>query len=386
MDDFRSAFDLPREVCYLNAAYMTPQPKSVLEAAIRGAKLRASGWRVTPADFFDEVENLRHSFATIVNCSSENIALVPSVSYGVSTAANNLDLARGETILLLADQFPSNYYPWQRKVDDAQGSLRIVSKSDADDWTTAILNSIEEATTPIRIAALPWHHWSSGEGLDLPVITDQLRGMGTSIVLDLTQTVGAFPVDLSELQADFVAIAGYKWLFCPYGVSFLYVADEFLGGTPLEEGWINREGSNDFSKLADYTARYQPGARRFDVGERASFSNIAAANDALRLLRSWGIECISNELELRNEEIAKVLLDNAFEISGGPTHAPHIQSARLPNANADVGEIARSLTREKVFVSQRVDRLRISPHLYTDRSDLDRFADALHNSIKSLGN
>ena len=92
---------------------MSLQPKRVLQAAIRGAEKRARAWQISTADFFNEVEALRSSFATLLGCPPENIAVVPSASYGVATAANNITLAAGESVMVLADQFPSNYYSWQ---------------------------------------------------------------------------------------------------------------------------------------------------------------------------------------------------------------------------------------------------------------------------------
>ena len=108
--DYRAEFDIPRDMCYLNAAYMTPQPRRVLEATIDGARYRAQPWGITPPDFFAEVEALRTAFAGLVGCEPGNIAIVPSAGYGVSCAARNLPLQRRDIILGLHDQFPSNYY------------------------------------------------------------------------------------------------------------------------------------------------------------------------------------------------------------------------------------------------------------------------------------
>ncbi|MDJ0938862.1 MAG: hypothetical protein QNJ00_03785, partial [Woeseiaceae bacterium] len=92
---YRDEFEIPRDICYLNNAYMGPQPRRVLEATQQGAIRRSRPWTITPADFFDGVETLRASFARIVGCSAENIAIVPSCGYGISTAANNLSTSQG---------------------------------------------------------------------------------------------------------------------------------------------------------------------------------------------------------------------------------------------------------------------------------------------------
>jgi len=135
--DYRAEFDIPRDICYLNAAYMTPQPRRVVEAAIRGATRRSQPWRITPADFFNEVEKLRAAFARQVGCSPDNIAIVPSASYGVSCAAANLPITRGDVILALNDQFPSNYYAWRRQALAAEAEFHIVSKEGSQSWADA---------------------------------------------------------------------------------------------------------------------------------------------------------------------------------------------------------------------------------------------------------
>ena len=98
--NYRAEFDIPRDICYLNAAYMTPQPRRVLEATLDGARYRAQPWRITPPDFFAEVETLRAAFAGLIACAPDNVAIVPSAGYGVSCAARNLPLRRGDIILV----------------------------------------------------------------------------------------------------------------------------------------------------------------------------------------------------------------------------------------------------------------------------------------------
>ena len=224
----------------------------------------------------------------------------------------------------------------------------------------------------------PSAHYN-GASIDLDAVVGALRQQGTRIVLDLTQTIGAFPIDISELAPDFMVAAGYKWLFCPYGVSFLYVADHHFDGLPIEEAWMSRDGAEDFSQLASYNENYQPGARRYDAGERSSFSNVSAAIAALELVNEWGIDNISIELGKTNKRIAGILDEHGFETMHTFSRAPHFQSARLPDV--DTRELASRLVADGVYVSQRGDSLRLSPHLYTDDRDLARFEDSLRKAM-----
>jgi len=377
--DHRAEFDIPRDICYLNAAYMTPQPRGVVEAAIRGATRRSEPWQITPPDFFREVEALRAVFARQVGCSSDNIAIVPSAGYGVSCAAANLSTRRGDLILALNDQFPSNYYAWRRQAMVSDAEFHIVSKEAGQSWTDAMLEAIEICGDGIEIATLEGHHWASAEFIDLETVIPALRDIGARVVLDLTQSIGAYPIDISRLAPDFMVAAGYKWQFCPYGVAFLYVDERYFDGVPIEEAWMDRDGAEDFSRLAEFTDLYQPGARRFDMSAKSSFSNIAGALAALRMLEEWGIGTISETLAVTNDRIAGILTRHGFETTAADSRAPHFQGARLPAT--DPRTLAARLVDKGVYASVRGDHLRVAPHLYTDDEDLARFDDALRAAV-----
>lgn len=378
--DYRAEFDIPRDICYLNAAYIGPQPRRVVEAAIRGATRRSQPWQITPADFFNEVDTLRAAFAQQVGCSAENIAIVPSASYGVACAAANLPINPGDVILALHDQFPSNYYSWRRQALASQAEIHAVGKKGSQSWADALLEAIELRGDDIAVATLEGHHWTSGDIVDLEVVLPALRDVGARVVLDLTQTIGASPVDISALAPDFMVAAGYKWQFCPYGVAFLYVDAKYFDGVPIEEAWMGRDGAEDFSRLVDFTDKYQPGARRFDAGEKSSFSNIAGALAALQLLDEWGVGSIAATLAATNTRIAEILAGHGFEITAADARAPHFQGAHIPAT--DPRKLAAHLIDNGVYASVRGDNLRVAPHLYTDDKDLARFERVLDAGLR----
>ena len=206
-----------------------------------------------------------------------------------------------------------------------------------------------------------------------------LRAVGARVVLDLTQTVGGCPTDIGKLAPDFMVAAGYKWQFCPYGVAFLYVGEEFFDGVPIEEPWMCREGAEDFSRLNEFTDRYQAGARRFDMSAKSSFSNIAGALAALELLEEWGVPTVAAQLAATNTRIADILERYGFQATPAALRGPHFQGARLPAT--DPRKLAAQLVAKKVYASVRGDYLRVAPHVYTDDEDLARLEDALASAL-----
>jgi selenocysteine lyase/cysteine desulfurase len=379
--DYRAEFDIPRDICYLNAAYMTPQPQRVVEAAFAGATQRSRPWQIAPSNFFDEVEVLRSTYAHQVGCSSENIAIVPSAGYGVSCAAANLPIQKGDVILAMRDQFPSNYYAWRRKALAADAEFHVVTPEVGQSWAEALLVAIEQRGNEIKIATLEAHHWADASIVDFETVIPALRDVGAKVVLDLTQSVGAIPIDISSIAPDFMVASGYKWQMCPYGVAFLYVDDQYFDGIPIEEAWMARAGAEDFSRLAEFTDDYQPGARRFDMGGKSSFSNIAGALVALQMLDEWGIETISETLAATNRRIAEILVSHGFEVTPTDDRAPHFQGARI--ASTDPGTLAARLVENGVYASVRGEYLRVAPHVYSDDEDLARFDEVLGVASKT---
>lgn len=373
--NYRAEFEIPRDICYLNAAYMTPQPRRVLEATVRGATQRSQPWQITPADFFAETETVRAAFARQVGCSPDHIAIVPSAGYGVACAANNISTQAGDVILAMQEQFPANYYSWRRQALASGAEFHVVSKEPGQSWADALLKAIEHLGDSIAIATLEGHHWATAEYVDLDSVIPALRAVGARVVLDLTQTIGAYPIDITRLAPDFMATAAYKWQFCPYGIAFLYVDEQYFDGVPIEEAWMSRDGAEDFSRLARFTDLCQPGARRFDMGEKSSFSNVAGASAALQMLEEWHIDTISKTLADTNARIAGILTKHGFETLPPEARAPHFQGARLPAA--DPRKLAAGLIDNGVYASVRGEYLRVAPHLYTDDEDLARFDKAL---------
>src|ERR1019366_9283712 len=253
----RHLFDIPDGVAYLNCADMSPLLKSALEAGTSGLARKAHPWELTADQFFTGSEEFRATAAQILNCSADCIAIVSSAGYGIQTAAHNLPVKKGQRIMVLAEQFPSNYYPWQRVAEENGTSLKIVPWPDDHDWTAAALDAL---TPDVAIAALPHVHWTSGGGLDLVRIGQACRDLGIALALDLTQSLGVLPFNVNDVQPDFAVAASYKWLLGPYSVGPLYVAPKWHNGSPLEEGWIQRANSRDFSSLILYSDDYDTGA------------------------------------------------------------------------------------------------------------------------------
>jgi len=368
----RHLFDIPDDIAYLNCAYMSPLMKSVIEAGTSGLVRKTHPWELTPGEFFSGAELFRKTAARFLDCPSDYVAIISSASYGIQTAANNVRARKGQRILMLAEQFPSNYYPWQELAQKTGATLKIVPWPEDQDWTAAVL----EALTPdVAVAALPNVQWTSGGRLDLVRIGQACREIGAALVLDLTQSLGALPFSVRDVQPDFAVAASYKWLMGPYSVGLLYVDPKWHAAAPLEQGWIQRANSRDFSSLILYSEEYDGGARRFDMGERSNFALVPAAIRGMEQLLDWGVAEISETSGAMNQRLASAAAEFGFSAPDERLRAPHYLCLRHKDGISR--EMAETLAREKIFVSVRGSSMRVTPHVYNTLEDCDRLVGCL---------
>jgi selenocysteine lyase/cysteine desulfurase len=363
----RDLFDLPDDITYLNCAYTSPLLKAAQQAGRTAIQAKANPWTITPDDFFSNAETARELFARLIECKADDVGLVPAVSYGIALAARNLPVSRGQSIVILQDQFPSNVYPWMRLAQEHGAVIKTVQRPSDSDWTSAVLEAIDSDTA---IAALQHCHWTDGTLVNLVKIGEKCRSVQAALVIDGIQSIGAMPFPIDQIQPDFLVAASHKWLLGAYSFGFCYVAPEWQEGTPLEENWFNRAGSEDFSRLVDYRESYQSGARRYDQGEASSFILAPIASAGIRQILEWGVDNIAETLQQKTGEIADRAQQLGLQVAPPGSRAPHLIGVTKPGGFAK--ELPELLAREGVFVSVRGESVRISPHLYTTDQDIDR--------------
>jgi selenocysteine lyase/cysteine desulfurase len=373
----RDLFDVPGDVAYFNTSNLSPLLHSVREAGERALTTRSRPWDITADDWFSDVEQLRERASRLMGADADGIALIPATSYGLASAAQNLPIASGQRILVLDEEYPSNYYTWKRHALRNDAELAVVRREPGQTWTDAVLDALDER---VAIVSIPNVHWTDGAVVDLNELAPVIHSAGAAFVVDASQSLGAIPLEVDVLRPDAVVAVGYKWLLGPFSLGYLYLAEKHRDGVPLEENWINRDGSEDFARLVDYTDRYLPGARRFDVGQRTNFGLVPMAIAALDQLLAWGISAIADSLRVLTGGIAdRVSALPAIEPPAADQRAPHILGLRIArNAGSS---ILRVLHDERVWASVRGSALRISPHLHTTPEDCDRLVEALGKAL-----
>lgn len=367
---WRSSFDLPPDALYLDTAAHAPLLHGVREAGA-GALARSNApWLPETATWDASVERVRALAAGWFDGSAHGVAFIPSVAYGIATAANNLPLQRGESVLVLDGQFPSNLLAWQQRCVQTDATIVVARREPAQDWTDAVRVALERHPG-IRIAALPQVHWHDGALLDLDTLAPRIRANGAALVLDLSQSLGALPTDFARWQPDFVASVGYKWLLGCAGLGVLWVAPHWRKhGRPIEQHWSAREEDEVWRFDAATPPAYRRGARRFDAGGILEPQRVAMFEAALMQLKAWGTDTLLAHLRAMT-----TALDAALDAAGladwnTPGHAAHFTGLRPPPAQFDA--VVAALRAANVICTARYGVLRVAPHLHVDEDDMRR--------------
>ena len=373
----RQLFDIPEGVAYFNCAYMSPLLRTAAAAGQQGIAGKSQPWQVRPADFFSLPDQARGLFANLIKAQADDIAIVGSASYGIETALKNIRLRPADKVLICADEFPSNLYPLRRAAQEAGADIVTVARPQDGDWTRALLHAIDANT---RLALLSHCHWTDGGLIDLAAIRLALDAHDGLLVVDATQSLGALPLDVAQVRPDFLVAATYKWLLGPYSLGFLYVAPRWQSGQPLEENWVNREAAHDFARLVDYREGYAPGARRYDMGERANFVALPMAMAALEQIAAWQVARIAQTLSGLTGSIAAKVAPWGLEAAPAHLRAGHFLGLRWPGAMPP--SLLAQLAAAQVHVSIRGSAIRITPHLYNHEGDVARLLEVLEAALK----
>ena len=378
----RQLFSIPKQITYLNIASQSPAFKAVEQAGIDGVLEKSHPYKIVGRSYFEPVKELKKLFAQLIEVDNYNrIANLPSVSYGMATIANNITLKKDDEILIIKEQFPSNYYIWEKLASKYKAKLKIISmpkssKNRGKKWNDRILDAISDKTAVITLGNI---HWANGTLFNLKSIRKKATANNSLLIIDGSQSIGALPFSVTEIKPDALICAGYKWLFGPYGCAFGYFGEYFDNGNPIEENWANRLESENMSGLTSYQPKYKPLANRYSVGEHASFIHVKMQIAALKQVLEWTPKEIQKYCKETTAEMVQILRHHSCYIMEDNERAHHLFGVKLPK-KIDIEALKNKLKEENIFISFRGEYIRISCHLYNTKEDFKK----LTNCVLSL--
>jgi len=377
----KELFRLPEKVTYLNGAYMSPLLKSVEKIGHEAVSKKCFPYEITAEDFFKGAKKLRKTFAELIDVSDyQNIAIIPSVSYGIATVANNVKLNPGDEIIIADAQFPSNVYAWQKIAEKNNAKIKVIGPPDTFQnrgkvWNQSILDAI---TTKTALVAISPAHWADGTIFDLKEIRAKTKIYKALLIIDAAQSLGAFPFSVKDIAPDAVITVGYKWLLGPYGLGIAYYADMFNDGEPIENNWINRHNSEDFTQLVNYNPDYQPKAGRYNMGEYSNFNLVPMLTKSIEQLAEWQPKNIQTYCDSITKNAIDELRNLGCFIEDDSYRARHLFGVYLPK-NIDLEKLKTEFNKNNIYVSFRGNAIRVSPNVYNSESDFEKLVACFRN-------
>lgn len=374
-------FELPQGQSFLNSAAWSLQPKRVSEIGLTSVTKKQQAWALDPLEFYTSATLVRNQVAGLMSVSANNMALIPSVSYGMQVAIQNISKKwnKSKPIVLIPDQdFPSTVLSLFKLQESLGAQVKLVNRTPGQNWKNAFEAQI---SNQVGLVVVPACDWSTGDKTDIFQIRAMADACRAFFVTDLSQSFGACPINVQKLDPDFAFSVGYKWQLGPYGISYMYVSDRFLDGEPLEYNWLNRQMNNGFSSLTQYDSPYLDGARRFDSGELSHFVLAPMAAEALALLSAISVESIYEHVRgliglIQNQQ--NLLRESGYELTQDSLgHMIGIRHSALSSE-----ELTLALKSRGVYVSTRGPYVRVSPHLYNSQWDIENLILALISESK----
>ena len=231
----------------------------------------------------------------------------------------------------------------------------------------------------MALASISSVHWSDGGLIDIEKVGAALKKHGAMFLIDATHQVGVLALDVKRLDPDFVIFPTYKWVLGPYGRAFMYVARRHQDGVPLEQTAPGRRNVNAENNVYFADTNYLPDARRFDMGERDHFISMEMAAIGMEMMAEWGSPAIVGRLGMLTNRIADGLQNTGVRVAEARLRAPHILSLGFPKGMP--AGLIEGLAGEGIYVAPRLGRMRISPHVYNDEQDVDRFVETFRKEM-----
>jgi len=369
----RNEFPVVRDKIFLGHAGVCPLPRCVADAISECARQGTLGDQ--EAFMLHRLDEARKLAAQLLNCQTDEIALVGPTSLGLSLVASGLNFRKGDNILIYHDDYPSNVYPWmalaakgvQVRLLNTRG-LGVIRPID-------VIGQVDENT---KLVALASCHFISGFRIEIAAIGKYLRERGILFCLDAIQTLGAFPTTVE--QVDFLAADAHKWLLGPCAAGIFYVRRELQEKlNPPIYGWHNVRNPN-FVEQEQIV--FRSGAVKYEAGTQ-NLLGLVGLIASMELALEIGIENIAAELLRKRALLVPALQKKGFTFLNAdvkPENAGGIVSFFQPGK--DLTALNQKLSEAGIVASLRTDRkgqnyIRLSPHFYNTDAELQRVLELL---------
>jgi cysteine desulfurase/selenocysteine lyase len=373
--DWREEWFEMEDTAYLNTAGQGPLPRISIRAAQAALEWKKYPYKA-PEDLYVTLPTrVRALLAEMIGAQQGEIAITTGASTGMAAVANSLKWQPDDEVLIARGEFPAHFATWLPMQEAGKLRVRIVAPRGRFLTADDLIAAISPRTRLISTALV---RFDNGALCDAPRLSAAAHAAGALLLLDAAQCVGAMPIRVADLGADFLVASGYKWLLSPYGTGFFWASTRMLAEMqPSPAYWMAIENSSDFHNLTG-EIKLTKEARRWDAPETASFFNLAPMQTSLEFILRAGVSTIWEHVRgLTAQIVERLPLDRC--VLASPAH----QDARGPyvcvaaRKSEQTPQLYEKLRAAGVIVSLREGALRIAPHLYNTERDVDRLIKVL---------
>jgi selenocysteine lyase/cysteine desulfurase len=374
----RVDFPVLRNWAYFNTASLGPVPARAERAIIAHLRHRDEQACLDFLAWFAEAEKVRAQAAVLIGAAAEDIAFLPNTGTGLSWLLNGIGWKTGDQIAYLANEFPNNTY-----APLALGARGIEAKPVSTGGERFSVDEFLDQLTPrTRLVVLSAVNYATGLRPPLAEIGVELQRRGILFYVDGTQSVGALRTDVRAAGVAVMAVHAYKWLLCPPGIGFAYIAPEVREWLqPAVYSWRSDKNWRNVDCLHDGAPELPGGAAKYEGGMQ-NFSGIFALGAVLEMLNGWGAEAVEQRVLTVSEKVRGLVRSRGGQTPGDgyPYYDSPIIAAHF--AQADLQQLSAGLRQQRVAAAVRKGGLRLSPHFFNNDRDLEQLDVALKAGVK----
>jgi selenocysteine lyase/cysteine desulfurase len=371
MADWRTEWHEFEGVTYLNLAGNSPIPKAAIKALQTAVEWKKFPQRIPDAAFFEVPNRVRAAIAKLIGGNAEEIALTTGASTGMAAVAYGLKWQPGDEVITASGEFPLQYATW-KPMEEREG-IRVNVVKAAGQFHTAE-DFIAVLTPRTRLVSVSHVRFDNGGMIDAAKLAAACHAQGALLLLDVSQSCGAVPMDVTRMGADFLVCAGYKWLLGPFGTGFFWAKHGHIAKMrPGPFYWMAAEGVDNFAALATAPPRPANAAKRWDAAETANFYNLSALEGGLELVLRAGAETVAEHNHKLIEQLFSRLPSDRCVAASPAERARRGPYGCFQARTAEkTRELYEKLRAENVITSLREGKIRVSPYLYNTEQDVDR--------------
>ena len=363
---YRDQFPVTEKLVYLNHAAVAPLSRRSAEAMKKLADDVLLYGSYHYDQWLDAYQGVRDASARLIGADRAEIAIVKNTSEGISTVAAGLDWRAGDKVVAFREEFPANYFPWKR-LEEVGVEIQWLSVADS-------LDAIDAAAEGARLLAISFVQYLSGHRANLEAIGEICHRHGVLFFVDAIQGLGAFPLDVRKSRIHALSADGHKWILGPEGCGILYIQRDLQDSVqPVEFGWTNVARYNDYASR-DMSLR--PDAGRYECGTLNTIGCFGL-RAALEFILEVGVDNIAPAVRELADGVADGAQRKGYTLCVERTEENAAGIVSIQKADVDSRLIVRHLKDKGFFAAPRQGWVRVSPHFYITREEIERFVEAL---------